>query len=483
MGRKNKLKGQKKKKKPRPQPQPQPQPAGGGAEAGAEGRLAATLKAVDGGLAVLKREFAALGKAEWWWLMDQSLVMLGNRLKLAHFLKVDDFLPPAQARAVRAEVGRAYEAGRLAPGHLAGGVAASGTSYVLPSVRSDRVGWFTGKEAEVGWAALPAYMRKVDTLVDELKAHVPELRAIRHCSRAMVSCYPGGGAHYIRHCDNRGGEKSNGRLLTAILYLNEWKAGDGGELRIFRCLRGSSEGFTDCDGKSLDAHDAGEALADAKPVVVEDVAPVSGRLVVFFSDTRVPHEVVPAQQTRYAVTLWYFAEDPLAKARQASAASHEAEEVRIRQEIERMEQKFGGAALVQAPEAAGVPQVAHSGVADAAPPAEAGGAGPIQGPQLPEEGPGVGPGQGGTGAGAGARVEVEGRVCRVRRRLGAAEAEALRAGRLEVKVCGDRTLVVERTGPGGGEVLRVPLPFPVAADAVAAKYRKARQELVVEARG
>ena len=55
-------------------------------------------------------------------------------------------------------------------------------------------------------------------------------------------------------------------------------------------------------------------------MVVEDVAPVSGRLVVFFSETRVPHEVVPAQQTRYAVTLWYFAEDPLAKARQASAS-------------------------------------------------------------------------------------------------------------------------------------------------------------------
>ena len=47
--------------------------------------------------------------------------------------------------------------------------------------------------------------------------------------------YPGGGARYVRHCDNAclagEGEKCNGRRLTAILYLNPgWRDVDGGAL-------------------------------------------------------------------------------------------------------------------------------------------------------------------------------------------------------------------------------------------------------------
>lgn len=48
---------------------------------------------------------------------------------------------------------------------------------------------------------------------------------------AMATCYPGGGAKYIKHVDN---PDDNGRRLTLILYLNPaWTAGDGGELRLY----------------------------------------------------------------------------------------------------------------------------------------------------------------------------------------------------------------------------------------------------------
>jgi len=36
------------------------------------------------------------------------------------------------------------------------------------------------------------------------------------------------------------------------------------------------------------------------------VAPVGGRLVVFFSDTRVPHEVLGSKKMRFSVTSWYL---------------------------------------------------------------------------------------------------------------------------------------------------------------------------------
>jgi hypoxia-inducible factor (prolyl hydroxylase) len=37
-----------------------------------------------------------------------------------------------------------------------------------------------------------------------------------------------------------------------------------------------------------------------------DVEPRNNRLVLFWSDTRVPHEVLPAHADRYCVTVWFF---------------------------------------------------------------------------------------------------------------------------------------------------------------------------------
>ena len=71
------------------------------------------------------------------------------------------------------------------------------------------------------------------------------------------------------------------RAVTAVLYLNgAWEPPCGGALRIY-------------GGKS------GQRAASA----AVDVEPRRGTLAPFWSH-RVPHEVLPAQAPRFALSLW-----------------------------------------------------------------------------------------------------------------------------------------------------------------------------------
>jgi hypothetical protein len=60
-------------------------------------------------------------------------------------------------------------------------------------------------------------------------------------------------------------------------------------------------------------------LTSTRDVVISDVQPLSGRLVLFWSDKRVPHEVLPTHTDRYCVTVWFFDKEERAKA-EAEAA-------------------------------------------------------------------------------------------------------------------------------------------------------------------
>ena len=329
----------------------------------------------------LRTKYTLLGKAEWWWLMDESLAEINRRLATENFVVIDNFLPREDTRALRSEVKRAHDEGHLQPGVLAGGKAGNSTQYTMKDVRGDHVGWFNGNEPELEWKGLPAAMKKTDTLVNELGQLGGEARHVSSRSKAMCTVYPGAGARYIRHVDN---PDKNGRLLTALLYLNvDWEEGDGGELRVFRCLKNPSDaaGFTDCDGRSLEqvdtfdtsvttaneaadlvksgARDVAEGVREVAvlhknsegeeegakmPVHLTDVAPLGGRLVLFKSDARVPHEVLAAKAPRYAVTLWYFHKQEVTAARAAplTEEEHAAQEAKIAREIEAMKLKYGG---------------------------------------------------------------------------------------------------------------------------------------------
>lgn len=201
-------------------------------------------------------------------------------------------------------------------GELAGGRTGANLKYSMSHVRGDYVCWLSGEEP--GCAHLRKLLSLIDHMVGErLPQLVPELgRAMLFRSLAMCTVYPGSGAHYVRHIDN---PNKNGRLLTAILYLNEeWTTTDGGQLRIFK--QDSRPG-------------------DGGPYT--DIEPFGGRMVLFWSDARVPHEVLPSSSMRLAITTWYFDLEERAVAISTAAGDDvsERESARIRREMDKFEKQ------------------------------------------------------------------------------------------------------------------------------------------------
>ena len=86
--------------------------------------------------------------------------------------------------------------------------------------------------------------------------------------QAMIACYPGNDAAYKRHVDNY---NNDGRCITTLYYLNKgWISEVNGGL--FRMYPEGSE-----------------------PVEIE---PILDRLLIFWSDKRNPHEVLPTKIPR-----------------------------------------------------------------------------------------------------------------------------------------------------------------------------------------
>ena len=210
---------------------------------------------------------------------------------------------------------------------MAGGKSgSSSTAFTHSAIRGDLVGWFSGAEPHL-WprATLARHLERLDALVAGLGARLPQAACVDERSRAMVAVYPGGGTGYLRHCDNSRsaseGERCNGRRLTAILYLNDgWQLDDGGELRLFEpydpakaestlnelrewvaAHRDAEESLVARELPKLRARLRSVSLEDSPPLC--DVAPLSGRLLLFFADYRVPHQVLPAQARRRAITV------------------------------------------------------------------------------------------------------------------------------------------------------------------------------------
>lgn len=135
------------------------------------------------------------------------------------------------------------------------------------SVRSDSICWIDGKaQCEID------FLQQMDSLRHGLNQRLFMGLFDYESHFAVYSS----GQFYQKHIDALKG-RSN-RVLSTVLYLNQdWQQQDGGELLIY-----------DKPGENI----------------VERVTPQRGTLVIFLSED-FPHEVLPAQRTRFSIAGWF----------------------------------------------------------------------------------------------------------------------------------------------------------------------------------
>lgn len=137
-----------------------------------------------------------------------------------------------------------------------------------PSVRRDKIAWLEGFSEP---------QARLFRFLDQLREGLNQ-RLFLGLKRfeAHYATYQSGD-FYKRHVDSFRGRAS--RMISLVLYLNEdWGLEDGGELQLFS---------PDNEGS---------------PVGL--VRPEAGRVVLFLSE-EVPHEVLPANRTRYSIACWF----------------------------------------------------------------------------------------------------------------------------------------------------------------------------------
>mmetsp|Transcript_100344 Transcript_100344/g.323852 ORF Transcript_100344/g.323852 Transcript_100344/m.323852 type:complete len:520 (+) Transcript_100344:39-1598(+) len=125
------------------------------------------------------------------------------------------------------------------------------------------------------YAPIFSRMEQDQGLLQQLR-RLPSLQNLE-MQHLRLQVNKGNGGCYTMHTDSGVTESESGSQIlkaTALFYLNEdWREGDGGELRLFPFPR--------------------------PPV---EIAPLNGRLVLF--EPRMVHEVLPNFRRRFCFTLW-----------------------------------------------------------------------------------------------------------------------------------------------------------------------------------
>jgi SM-20-related protein len=136
------------------------------------------------------------------------------------------------------------------------------------SVRRDKIAWLQGESA-----AQAELCQAFEAIRCGLNQRL--FLGLKRFESHYATYHPGD--FYRKHVDSFHGRAS--RVVSVVLYLNEnWQAADGGTLQVFN--------------------------RDSDLEICGRVSPELGRMAVFMSE-EIPHEVLPANRTRYSVACWF----------------------------------------------------------------------------------------------------------------------------------------------------------------------------------
>jgi hypothetical protein len=163
---------------------------------------------------------------------NDTLQTLGSKLQSDGFAVLDQFVGSPLKNDVRDEVEQLYlsyvskstthgsensdseKAPEFKLGELAGGSTGRNLRYKMEHVRGDYMLWIDENDTFCP-PSLRRVLRQMDRLMlERLPACNVELRyssLLR--KKAMVTCYPGNGARYTKHCDN---PNKNGRKARQL---------------------------------------------------------------------------------------------------------------------------------------------------------------------------------------------------------------------------------------------------------------------------
>lgn len=221
------------------------------------------------------------------------------------FAVVDSFLPAHTVAALRGECQGLLQSNRMVTSESTRFNAETGAieTYEKDNVRSYNL--IGGTEYSHAPRLTEYCVALVQALPPVINAQLPAAALSDKLHTNKLAVCLGDGSLYAKHYDNSGG--GDARKLTVLLYLQtEWNPEMGGCFRMYDAVVGddvASEG-------SLQGVTAG--VEDGHPYV--DIAPIGGRLLAFWSDTKV-HGVQPSYSAsgeashRWALTVWLHTDD------------------------------------------------------------------------------------------------------------------------------------------------------------------------------
>jgi len=203
---------------------------------------------------------------------DYKPEIIVNALEKDGWCVVPGFLETPLWQAMAAEALEMHAQG----GFRQAGIGRKQGFMVRPEIRNDRVLWLDPASPT---QLQSDYLVRMELLRQRINR---ELQLGLFGFESHYALYPAG-SFYRRHLDRFRG--ADHRTVSCILYLNDdWQPGDGGALRVYLPLTGTS-------AVPLETH--------------VDLLPEGGSLVVFLS-AGFEHEVLPATRGRLSITGWFF---------------------------------------------------------------------------------------------------------------------------------------------------------------------------------